>query len=159
MYWTNQLSPINTITKLYFNVLNPTIAFFVYFDNLRHQAMITCFVALSFIKTIFLTCNSLLKLLHFPLFGRVAKNSFFQQHQNSFTIGWTRHYLLRLHKSGPENTPDGGKPKFFFMINKFFVQSGASIPMSLMISTVNGLNLNQQNQKRFILQTVTLLLH
>ena len=93
---------------------------------------------MSFIKTIFLTCKSLLTLFHLPLFCRVGKNSFFQKHQISLAICWTRHYFLRLQKSGHENTPDRGRTTLVFIVSKLFVQSRASITMSLLTFTVNG---------------------
>ena len=50
-------------------------------------------------------------------------------------------HLLQLYKSGCENIPGVGKTTLVFMVSKFFGQSGASLPMSVMVSTVKGLEL------------------
>ena len=58
------------------------------------------------------TFKFVLVFVYFFLSWGDCKNSFLQQHQNSFT----RFRLLRLYKSGLEKSPRGGKIIFDFMV-------------------------------------------
>ena len=115
-----------------------TIASLTCFDNFSHWQRLP--VVLSFSKMIPPTWKSLLTLFHLPLLCRVTKNSFRQRHQNLLAMCWTLLLLLRLFKSGRENI-GGGKATLVFMVSKLLGQSGASLPISLMVSTVKGLDL------------------
>ena len=67
-----------------------------------------------------------------------CKNSFFQRHQNSFTMCWTCLHLLRLYKSGLEKSPGGGKVIFDFMVKRFDGERDKLLVRSLMLSVFKG---------------------
>ena len=70
------------------------------------------------------TFTFLLEFVHSLLSWSDCKNSFLQQHQNSFTMCWTHLHLLQLYKSGLEKSPGGGKIIFDLMVKRF--DGGAS---------------------------------
>ena len=88
--------------------------------------------------TISPTFKFLLVFVHFFLSWSDCKNSFLQQHQNSFTMCWSHLHLLLLYKSGLKKSPGGSKIIFDFTAKRLDGDRSKLLVRSLMWSVVKG---------------------
>ena len=69
------------------------------------------------------------------------RNYFLHLFQNSSAICCTQRHLLSEYRFGPLNSPDGGMTTFVFIVRRWLGDSGISLFVSFIVSTVNGLEL------------------
>ena len=109
-----------------------------YVSMTLHMCQSSLMVFASCKITISPTFKFLLVFLHFFLSWSDCKNSFIQQHQNSFTMCWTCLHLLQLYKSAFEKSLGGCKIIFHFIVKRFDGERGKLLFGSLMLSAFKG---------------------